>query len=177
MMLIKRLFNSVLEYLEEKSNYIQVNISIPKDIFLRTELICKYISKSENCSFDISTFIILLYLDFIKDCIENYNPKKLLDRLRHEYVKDRSIIISNGYENYQVEDNTISYYNLSIIFDKEEAAKGNLILDEIFELFHTKFSFNTLIEKLWIGFIQTYKYGDNRKAFNHIRDILKDNIL
>lgn len=176
-MLFTNVFNSLSKYLENKSPYINITVRIPKDIMIRTKLICDYISHEEDCNFDLNIYIYLLYLDFIKDCIENYNPKKILDRLAHDYINQKSLIITNGYEKYQINTNTISFYKYSLRFDKDDAAKGILILDELFELFHFNISFDKLIEQLWISFIYNYKTGDNKKAFSYLRRILRENLV
>lgn len=174
-MIINYLLNLLSKFLYKESDYINIDIVIPKEIFFRTQLICNYISVEENCNFDLTTFIYLLYLDFVKNSIINYNPQKVFERLTHNYIDKKSLIITNGYENYELK-NSISTYTYNICFDKFEASKGQLILDELYELFHTKIPFCRLLEALWISFIYEYKTGDNKKTFNYLRKILKENI-
>ena len=118
---------------------------------------------------------MLLYLDFVRESIEHYNPQKVLKQLTFDYINNKSLLISNGSDIYKV-NNNISYSNYSIEFDIEEAEKGQLILNELFELFHIKIHFNKLIEQIWISFIYKYKTGDNKKAFSYLRNILKANL-
>lgn len=174
-MFINSILVCISNLLRKSDSYININIAIPKETVLRTQLMCKYISEEENCDFDLNTFIMLLYLDFVRESIEHYNPQKVLKQLTFDYVNNKSLLISNGSDSYQV-NNNISYSNYSIEFDIEEAEKGQLILNELFELFHIKISFNKLIEQIWISFIYKYKTGDNKKAFSYLRNILKANL-
>ncbi|UYZ38984.1 hypothetical protein OD350_29290 (plasmid) [Clostridium beijerinckii] len=174
-MFFNNIFNMLSKYLHKDSDYITVTIILPKEVILRTQLICNYISEEEDCYFDLNSFLLLLYLDFIKDCIEKYDPKKVLQRLTYNYLDKKPLIITNGYEKYQL-NSTSSYYEYNINFEKTEASKGELILDELHELFHCHISFNTLIEQLWVSFIYRYKTGENKKAFAYLRRILKENI-
>ncbi|WP_279285241.1 hypothetical protein [Clostridium chromiireducens] len=43
-MWINSLFNIFSEFLHKAPDYIDIDISIPKEIYLRTQLICDYIS-------------------------------------------------------------------------------------------------------------------------------------
>ena len=159
----------------KKSDYIYFKILIPKETVFRTQLICEYICEEENCNFDINTFLYLLYCDFIHKSIENYNPEKTLKLLTTNYVDDKSFIITNGYDSVELKNN-LSFNKFTIQFDKNEALKGQLILNELSELFHINIPFNTLLSQLWISFIYNYKTGNNKKAFTHIKRILKENI-
>lgn len=174
-MFVNSIIECISNFIQKSNHYINIDICIPKDIVLRTKLICNYISDKEDCDFDLNTFIMLLYLDFVRESIEHYNPQKVLKQLTFDYVNNKSLLISNGSDSYQV-NNNISYSSYSIEFDIEEAEKGQLILNELFELFHVRIPFNKLIEQLWISFIYKYKTGDNKKAFNYLRNILKTNI-
>lgn len=176
-MVLYKLYKIFQNYLESKSSNIIVTIHLPQNIVYRTELICHYISEEEKCDFDLNTFLLLLYYDFVKECIETYNPKKILQKLTHKYFNDKSLIISNGYENYQLSGMTKSLCTITINFDKQESSKGELILKELEELFHTKILFSTLLEQIWMNFIENYKTGDNKKAFNYLRTILKNSLV
>lgn len=172
--LFSNLFNALSGFLHKEPDYIDIDISIPREIYLRTQLICDYISEEEDVDFDLNSFIFLLFYDFIKECIEHYNPKKVFTKLTFNYIDKQTLVITNGYEKYEV-DNGINFYNLNISFDKNEVEKGELILEELSELFHSKISFSTLIEQLWISFIYEYKTGDNKKAFTYLKRIIHAN--
>ena len=173
------MFNNLLAYIGQLFNqndkYVYLNLYIPSEIVLRTKLICNYISQEENCDFDIQSLIYLLYADFIKNAVEHYNPKKVFEKLTKNYINEQKLIITNGYEKVIIASK-ISYYKIEIEFDKEEATNGQLILNEIEELFHKRISFNSLISQLWISFISDYKTGKNAQAFNYIKKILKKHI-
>lgn len=173
-MWINSLFNIFSEFLHKAPDYIDIDISIPKEIYLRTQLICDYISDEEDVDFDLNSFIFLLFYDFIKDCIEHYNPKKVFEKLTFNYINKQTLVITNGYEEIEI-NNGINFYKLRISFDKYDVDKGELILEELSELFHSKISFNQLIEQLWVSFIYEYKTGDNKKAFAYLKRIVKAN--
>lgn len=173
--MFSNLLASINHLFNKNGNYVYLNVYIPSETVLRTNLICNYISEEENCDFDIQSLIYLLYADFIKNAVEHYNPKKVFEKLTKNYINEQKLIITNGYEKVII-NSKISYYKIEIEFDKEEATNGQLILNEIEELFHKRISFNSLISQLWISFIYDYKTGNNTQAFNYIRKALKEHI-
>ena len=158
-------------FVKENSNCITINI--PRDIVYRTELICSYISDQGEPDFDLSTFILLLYLDFIKTSITHYNPQKTFKKLTTLYYTSNKIVLSNGSEECIVDRSNTNMSTYTIEFNPEDIQKGELILNELYELFHYKISFSKMIEQIWIGFITEYKTGDNKKAFLDIKRMLK----
>lgn len=168
-------FTGIHSLFSKQNDYIKVNILIPKETVFRTQLICEYICEEEECDFDLNTFIYLLYCDFIKQSVEHYNPEKTLKKLTTDYINNKTLIITNGYDNIKLNSN-ISFNKYTVEFDKEEALKGQLILNELHELFHVNITFNSLLSQLWISFIYDYKTGDNKKAFTSLKKMLQENI-
>lgn len=150
-------------FAEEEVPY--VYIEIPKDVLYRTELMCEYISSEEDSQFGMNEFIKILYLDFIRECVEHYNPKNVLKRLTTVYYDSGEIVLSNGTEECIVKRLRENVSRIRIEFDGSDIDKGNLILKEIYELYGYRVSFGKMIEQIWLGFINDYKTGDNKKAF------------
>lgn len=149
-------------------------LQIPNSTLYRTELICRYISDETEDSFELENFLMLLYMDFIKNSIKNYNPEKVFQKLRKIYYDSDTLIISNGTESYSFDRTNINLCNITISMSKKDIEKGQLILDEIYELYRYRFSFPKLLESLWLNFIDDYKTGDNKKAYQSIIDLLKE---
>ena len=172
---LKSILNNCSEFIKglasSKEEIIKINI--PQNILFRTQLICTYISEESDYPFELENFIMFLYLDFIKNSITRYNPKKTYINLTKEYYKRDLITISDGSETYIVDTTRTEFFEITIGMDKKDVAKGQLILDELYSLYGRKIEFDKLIESLWIGFIEEYKLGENKKAYKTILKMLK----
>lgn len=152
------------------------DVTLPTNVLTRTELICKYIKSEKGYDFEIENFLMLLYLDFIKSSIKSYNPKKIYDELTTKYYEKRTMLLNIGDESFEVETSNITLTTLEISIGKEDYEKGQLILDELYDLYKIRISFNRLLESLWIGFIESYKRGENKKAYGQIVKLLKETL-
>ena len=172
---LKGIFKSCSEFIKglatSKEEIIKINI--PQNILFRTQLICTYISEESDYTFGLDNFIMFLYLDFIKNAITRYNPKKTYINLTKEYYKRDLITISNGEETYIIDNTKTEFFEITIGMDKNDVSKGQLILDELYSLYGRKIEFDKLIESLWIGFIEEYKLGENKKAYKTILKMLQ----
>ena len=148
-------------------------LEIPKNVYLRTELICRYITDDLGYDFELENFLMLLYLEFVQNSIKKYNPKKLFQDLNTNYYPCDTIILTNGVNAYSIDRINQSKVDLTINIEEVEVKKGQLILDELYELYNIKISFKTLLEKLWIKFIEDYKVGANKKTYTLIVNMLK----
>lgn len=158
------------------SNIKSFDITLPTNVLHRTELICKYISTEKNYDFEIENFLMLLYLDFIKTSVKNYNPKKIYDQLTTKYYQKRSMLLTINNENFEVETTNVTLTSLEISIAYDDYIKGQLILDELYDLYKIRISFNRLLESLWMGFIESYKRGENKRAYSSIVKLLKETI-
>ena len=149
-------------------------LQIPRNILLRTDLICKYISEEKGYSFNLENFLMLLYLDFIKTTIRDYNPEKVFKMLSKSYCDTSTLKLSNGVDCCIIDRSNVNMGTLTITMDEDDVEKGQLILDEIYELYKHRFSFSRLIEVLWLSFIDDYKCGENKRAYHSIVKLLKD---
>lgn len=152
----------------------EFTLNIPDNILHRTELICNYISTEKGYDFDVDNFLMLLYLDFIKNSIKNYNPAKVFKELTIDYYQDQYIDMSDGETTYRIPRVKHNKTNLTLTMAEDDVIKGQLILDELYDLYHYRIPFSKLLENLWIGFIEAYKIGENKKAYHNIVKLLKE---
>lgn len=152
------------------------DVTLPTNVLTRTELICKYISSEKGYDFEIENFLMLLYLDFIKTSVKSYNPKKIYEQLTTKYYEKRTMLLNIGDESFEVETTNVTLTTLEISISREDYEKGQLILDELYDLYKIRISFNRLLESLWIGFIESYKRGENKRAYSSIVKILKETL-
>lgn len=172
--LIDNTKSAISELIDSHSDYYQATITIPSDMFYRTELICSYISEQLDESFGIEEFMMLLYNDFIRDCIINYNPARTYKMLSKEYNIEDKIQISINGEKAVFNANKTDYKEIDLIIDKEEKSKGDLILRELHGLYGLHISFDEMVSKIWISFIEDYKTGTNKRAYHDLMKILRN---
>lgn len=152
----------------------EFTISIPDNIIHRTELICSYIRDEQGYDFEIENFLMLLYFDFIKNSIKNYNPKKVFEDLNKDFYKEEYIDLVIHNEHCRVRTAKYNKTNITMSMAKEDVKKGQLILDELYDLYGYRFQFSKLLENLWIRFIEDYKTGTNKRAYHSIVKLLKE---
>lgn len=153
----------------------EFELCIPDNILHRTELICEYIKTEKGYDFEVEGFLMLLYMDFIKNCIKNYNPRKVLKQLTENYYKDQYITAVNFGDTPEIIP-IVKYKKTKLVISmaEEDVRKGQLILDELYDLYRYRIPFSKLLENLWIGFIEDYKTGENKRAYHSIVKILKE---
>lgn len=161
------------------NNFEEFEISIPKDVLARTELMCLYIEEEVNESFGLDEFVALLYNDFVKYAVKNPTPKRILREASSKKNKKStdSVIklVFNGVEYIEKSQNSSSlpYKRVSIKMSKREAQKGKVILDEIRSSEGIYISMEELLSNLWSNFIEDYRTGTNKRAYTSIVKILK----
>ena len=168
LMKIKSFFENVSE-----SNEVIFDVNIPKNILFRTELICEYVQEEHDYNFNLNNFLMLLYLDFVKTSIKTYNPEKVFQLLSKDFF-ETDLLISNGSESCNIKRNNFEFSNITISIARKDYLKGQLILDELYDIYKCKFSFSHLIEALWLDFIECYKTGSKKRAYYSIINLLKD---
>lgn len=169
----ENIIDKILAYLDSKSKMQLVNIIVPSDIYYRTELMCKCISSDLEIEWGVIHFIFFIYESFIQEAIEKYNPSVIKSMINRSCRIFQSINITIDGEDFSYSryDNKVS--KLTIKLDKEEAAKGELIISEIEELFGYKLSFDELITLIWIDYIEEYKKGNNKKAYKTLYKLIE----
>lgn len=162
------LFNAV------KSSDEVVDINIPKNVLIRTKLLCRYIEEEQDVEFDLNNFLMLIYLDFVKTSIKTYDPEKIFKMLTKDYLSNNKILLSNGTDSCYIEKNKTEFSNITITIEKKDYEYGQMILDEIYDLYKYRISYSHLLESLWMDFMECYKNGTKKRAFKTIIKLLKD---
>lgn len=164
---------NIMELLSTTKSF---EIKIPSSVLNRTKLMCMYIQDEVDCTFTINDFFMLLYSDFVKYAVKNYNPKRVLrETMRKDNNEDNnSLTIVIDDKKYIVKKENISYSTIIITMSKREIKKGEIILDELYDLYKYKIPFELLLANLWINFIEDYQNGVNKRAYTSIVKILKE---
>lgn len=174
---IKSLVYKIDEFCKENQRTITSKIEIPGNLFYRTELMCSYISEQMDIDFTFVDFLMLLYKDFIKQSVKNYNPLSTYKFLikKHDNCSKDSITISDGSStSIYYKNRNIKFKEVTLEVDKEEMKKGQLILDELEDLYNLDMSFDELLTQLWVSFIEDYKNGTNKRAYHSLIKILRE---
>lgn len=154
-----------------------ITIRIPTDVLKRAELMCLYIQEDLDCTFGIDNFMMLLYMDFVKYAVKNYNPTRVLKEATRKQksfdIPDTIKIQIDGKVQEVKRESSVSYSILEIKIPKREYQKGQIILDELQALYGYKIPFGTMFGNLLINFIEDYKDGTNKRAYTSIVKILK----
>lgn len=167
-------WDMVIDFLDSFSSTVSLTITVPTAIYLRTKLLCEYISEEVDVDFDIANFLMLLYLDFINSSIKKYEPLKMYRSINPIYQQNETLKITQGKKVLaEYKRNNESKTSLFITMDKKDAVKGEMILYELDELYGHNLKLEQMMGNLWINFIEEYKRGDNQKALNTIIKMLK----
>lgn len=161
---------STLKNCFRKSEDSIYTLTIPVYIFYRTQLICKYITHDKGYLFEIENFLMLIYEDFISNCIKKFSSIEIIKNIS-KYDND-SIIISNGtFKESILRGHKTCCIQISIEDSLTET--GKIICAELYESNGFKIDFQTLFERIWINYISDYLNGDNEKAYTNILKMLK----
>lgn len=160
-------------FTESFKTTVELNIEIPTKIYLRTEQICQYIEQQVDVSFDISNFIMVLYLDFMDKAINKYTTFEIYTLLNRCPEMDKIKIVC-GQDIWEGHLKDYNSTNLLITMKKKDVLKGELLLAEIDETYGFQTSFERVIEALWIEFIKGYQ--NNRKLLKSIIKILQNTL-
>lgn len=162
-----------IEYFARDDKTKTISVSIPSDILYRSQLICEYIKGEIDEDFDLDNLLMILYMNFIKECVKNYNPKSVYALLNKTYYDTKNIIISDGKNDISIARAPVKLSVLELSISTMDFKKGQLILDEIYELYHSRYSFSKLLESLWMDLIYSYKTGQNKRAYHSIIKMLE----
>lgn len=160
-------FNSLLE---KKTIDIELSITVPHAIYLRTRLICDYIQSVYEIDLNTGKFLDILYMDFIHRNMKKHNPSKMYEELT-KYDMDLDDLAINDHKNnkvYTVRKKHQSNIELGISFSKKNIERGEMILAELDEVIGKYMTVEKLLSRLWIGFIQSFSDGNNERAIEKI---------
>lgn len=146
----------------------QLRLTTPSNVYYRSQLLCEYISEKVGVPFDSSELIMLLYLDFLETSIQKYNPDKIYEAMTRSHGYDDTIVIHEVDRVYEFKKRQTKRTNIFLTMDKKDAKKGQLLLDEMEDLYGQAPTLEKLVSTLLINFIEDYKTGHNQKALNEI---------
>ena len=153
---------------------VDTQITLPADIYYRTELICSYIAREAGFEeFNINTFLMLLYKEFIALAITNCNLKTIYKAISKDYTpNDQFTLIIDG-ETHLINKNELDYIYLNVEIAKRDYNELSLITREIKSVFGADISVEKLLANLLITTIEDYKRGVNKKLYINLKKRLK----
>lgn len=169
----RSLLDIIDSFLSSFSQSAPLEITVPTNVYIRTQLLCEYIEEQVDVQFGMDNFLMTLYFDFLKTCIQQYNPKKIYHEMNRSHGYEDSLIIYANDKVYEYRKKTGKNSILSITIGKRDAEKGQLLLDEMEDLYGQAPPLEKMIAILWVNFIEDYKMGNNQKALNQIIRLLK----
>jgi hypothetical protein len=172
----KGAFGFVDNFIKSFTKSVSLEIEIPTNVFIRTNLLCEYIQEQLEVEFHLHNFIMLLYLDFINTSIKKYNPLKTMRELNktHEYGESIKLVCGNDVYVHHRRESTFTTIYLEM--DKNDILKGEMLLYELDEILNCQLTFEKMIGNIWINFIEEYKRGNETEALNAIIKMLKSSL-
>lgn len=167
------IIEQVESFFEAFRRTITMELEVPTSVYARTRLLCEYISDKVGVRYHVSELLMTIYLEFLQKSIEGYNPTKIYEEITRSYGYGERLVIHAEDRVYEYEKRSGTKTILTITIDKKDARKGELILEEMDELFGNVPPLEGLFSTLWINFIEEYKRGNNQKALNAIIRSLK----
>lgn len=160
-------------YIESFQKTESLEIVIPKNVYVRTKLICDYIEDSLDVSFQIANFLMLLYVEFLQTALKTYNPSIIYNAITRTHGYNEKLLIHDNEKVYAFKKQEKKQTILTIVIDKKEAEKGRLLLEEIDDLYGQAPSLEKMIGTLWINYIEDYKEGKPHNSLPSIIALLK----
>lgn len=168
------------EFVKNLTSYIasfkkteSLEIVVPKNIYVRTKLICDYIEETLDVSFQIANFLMLLYVEFLQTALKTYNPSTIHNAITRKHGYNEKLLIHDNEKVYACNKQEKKQTILTIVIDKKEAEKGRLLLEEIDDLYGQAPSLEKMIGTLWINYIEDYKEGNPHNSIQSIITLLK----
>lgn len=168
---VNNIFLDEVDEIIEESTDANLKLIVPANIVYRSELICEYISKQIGHEFCIYDLILLLYKDFINSNILKYDTLKML----RELTKDHDEVIKLKIGDKVLEHKKECNRKLVIItVPKKDTLSGELLLEELKDIYGKEISLEKMFCNIWINFIEQYKRGENQEILNNIIEIIKE---
>jgi hypothetical protein len=154
-----------------KVKTVKVAFLIPKEVVLRSNMLCSYLTKEAGYNFTLNEFVTFIYNCFIEECFQVYNPLGILNILNYNYSD--IITIKDGTEVYTVDRNIKNTKLVEFTLTETDAKGGLEVLEELKELYNYKSNLGNLVLKVWINFINRFKKDGNNEMLDTIVDMLK----
>lgn len=163
-------------FIESYRRTVSLNIQIPTNVFLRTKQLCAYIESEVGVRFDLSNFIMALYLDFINSSIVKHDISTIFKILsKNNYTHNIKIVC--GGDVWEGPLSTDSTTELIISMKKDDVLRGELLLAEIDDLYNYVLSIEETLSIIWVTFIRNYLKESNKKTLNAIINILRNSLI
>jgi len=167
--LVKNITDSIFSLFDSFSNEFKLELVVPTNVVKRSLLICRYISEATEQEFGLDDLLMYLYNDFVDCSVKKYEPMKLLRDLSRVHNYDDVIKISfGGNEVYEVNKSKYDRKLVEIVISKDDTVKGQLILDELKDLYGFNMNITKMFYVLWVNFIEDYKRGEKNKEINSV---------
>lgn len=175
-MQIKNMFTDTIKSLIASHSLTEsLEIVIPKNVYLRTQLICAYIEEVTGQPFDENMLLTLLYDDFLNNSIEKYDPSGIRQEIDHSKYDDKLLIHSNDrvYEYGKPKGRQIVF---TVSFYKNQVEKGELLLDELEDIYGKSPTLELMVATIWINFIEDYKVNGGKIVLQKIKELLTNSL-
>lgn len=172
------LFTRLLNWIEGRTESAIMTIHIPALIYLKTEDICESINaryKEYSVDYYAEELVSLLYNHFIDKAFNNKNGlKHAYDVLTKYERKTPVIIFHNAVKVYEASPQPQNKsMEIDMQLSKKEIRRGELLLYELDDLYGHHFTVESLIESIWIEFINDRRYTSHKKIINELIEILE----
>ncbi|WP_336769614.1 hypothetical protein [Bacillus bombysepticus] len=164
-------------WLDSRTSEVELSITIPHSIYLRTRLICDYIQSVYESPMNTAQFLNILYVDFIHRNMKRHNPKKIYEELtQYDIASDTLEIHDPRQQNvvtFKKKYQSCGVINYSI--SKKNIKRGEMFLAELHELIGKHYTVEVLLSTLWVNFIQSFSDGNNEKAVDKLLKLAAKN--
>lgn len=157
-------------WIDRQSTEVELAVTIPHTLYLRTRLICDYIHTVYETPMDTSQFLNILYVDFIQRYMKKHSIKKMYEELTQYDLEADAIEINNpGANEVQIfKKKYQSNITINYTISKRNVKRGEMFLLELDELTGKHFTVEMLLSTLWINYIQGFSDGNNERAVDKI---------
>ena len=160
----------IVTWLDRQMIEVELNVTIPYSIFIRTNLICDYIKSVYETPMTVTHFLNILYVDFIHRYMKRHNPTKMYEELTKYHWGPDTLKINDPRNKrvYVIPKNQQTEITLTFTISKANVKRGEMLLADLDELTGKYITVEELLSRLWINFIQSFSDGDNEKAIDKL---------
>lgn len=168
---LERLIELKNIWVDGRTTELEISVTIPHSIYLRTRLLCDYIESVYSIQMPLENFLSILYEDFIHRSMKKHNPMKILEELTKHSHKTSTLVINDPMQNktHTVKRENTSKITFGFYIPKKQLKRGEIILAELDEvLTNAYFTVEQLISRLWYNYICDFSEGNNEKAVDKL---------
>lgn len=166
-------------YKMNKNTPVIFSFQVPKNLYLRAEILCEDIEELSEMPFTQSTLIHLLYNDFLFHCKRNPDPRShfnLLCNLEKTSGKQTHLQKENDHTFKLVYQETHQEMKkIQIQIKRKIALRGEVLLADMEEVQPQHgFTLERIFELLYVDFIDTFRKGDSTETLNKLLKLIQD---